>query len=292
MRIAAVTFLAGAMLVVPANALAQTADPSDRGDAADFREHDEDGEPEPYEYGLDGMPKPSRSLNISAPLLFDTNPAWASSGSSSALLFAPSVAVRYSHPGLMPGWDLQLDASADADLFSKDPDEVNEARLTARATLFHELEDTGTFSLRIMSRWTYVGEDFSQFDHAQQRYTVSFAPNISDKVGASVSAEYRASPEARERRFVGTGNIDVTLVESKGLRLGFFQELAFSRFTGGSNDGRTDLLSLSELLLTPNWSLPNGMRLSFAASLNHRFSNRERSRFTALQVGPTLGWRF
>src|SRR6478609_10287463 len=115
-----------ALLSVAPAAYAQEADHSDRGDVSDFREH-EDGRPEPYDYRADGMPGPSWSLAIGSPLLLDTNPFWAADGSQDALLATPSLALAYAHPQLVPGWDLELSVAADADIYSRDPDELNEA---------------------------------------------------------------------------------------------------------------------------------------------------------------------
>ncbi len=238
------------------------------------------------------MPGPSWSFDIAAPLLFDTNPFWAADGSRDALLAAPSLTVTYSHPQLIPGWDLELRAAADADLYSRDPEDLNEARLDAEATLFHQLGNAGTLSFGFRQRWSYVGEDFSDFDQSQQRYMAMFAPDFPGDVSASVSAEYRDSSQASQKRAIGTVNFDWTMLDNEEVRIGFFQELAFSHFTAGANDGRDDLLSLSEIVLTPNLDLPKGMQLGMAATLFHRFSNREASRFTGVQVGPTLGFRF
>lgn len=291
MRKLPMLIMISAVLFAPGTVLAQDADHSDRGDAADFREH-EDARPEPYEVGLDGAPKPSLSLSIESPLLLDTNPFWARDGSKDAMLVVPSLEVAYRHPQLVPGWDLELRGGGDADFFSRDPDELNEGRLDARATIFHPIANAGTLSFGVRARWIYVGQDLNDFDHAQQRYIVSFAPNISDSIWASVSAEYRDASVAEEKRVMGTVNLDWTMVENQDVRLGFFQEFAFSGFTGGANDGRRDLLSLSELLLTPGLRMPDGVRLGVAVTLFHRFSNREASRFTALQVGPRVGFRF
>jgi hypothetical protein len=279
------------LVSAPNRVLAQDADHSDRGDAADFREHEE-GKPEPYEVGLDGSPQPSWSLRVESPLLLDTNPFWALDGSKDAMLVVPSLEVAYRHPQLVPGWDLELRGGGDADIFSRDPDELNEGRLDARATISHAIESAGLLSFGFRARWVYVGQDLNDFDHAQQRYTVSFAPDVPDDLWVSVSAEYRDASEAKEKRFTGTANLDWTMIEDQDLRLGFFQEFAFSGFTAGSNDGRRDLLALSELLLTPGLRMPDGVRLGLAATLLHRFSNREGSRFTAVQVGPRVGFRF
>ncbi|MET0587889.1 MAG: hypothetical protein ABWZ75_05150 [Novosphingobium sp.] len=283
--------MASALLFVHAEVLAQDADHTDRGDAADFREHEE-ARPEPYEVGLDGTPQPSWSLRIESPVLLDTNPFWARDGSKDAMLVVPSLEVAYRHPQLFPGWDLELRGGGDADIFSRNPDELNEGRLDARATIFHPIENAGTLSFGVRARWVYVGQDLNDFDHAQQRYHVSFAPDLPDAVWASVSAEYRDASDAGEKRFTGTANLDWTMVENQDVRLSFFQEFAFSGFTGGTNDGRRDLLSLSEMLLTPGLRMPDGVRLGLAVSLFHRFSNRESSRFTAVQVGPRVGFRF
>lgn len=291
MRKPGLTILPIALLSAAPEARAQDADHSDRGDVSDFREH-EDGRPEPYEYGLDGMPGPSWSLDVGTPLLFDTNPFWANDGSSSALLAAPSIALTYAHPQFVPGWDLQLTAAVDADLYSRDPDELNEARLDVAATMFRQVGNAGTLSFRFRARWSYVGENFGDFDQSQQRYIVMFAPTLPGDLSASASVEYRDSSLPSQRRAIGTVALDWTMLENEDLRLGFFQEFAFSRFTAGANDGRSDLLSLSELLLTPNLDLPAGMRLGLAATLFHRFSNRDASRFTGVQVGPSLGFRF
>ena len=119
-----------------------------------------------------------------------------------------------------------------------------------------------------------------------------FAPNLPGRLSASVGAEYRDSSEASQRRAIATANFGSTLLESGGVRLDFFQEFAFSRFTAGANDGRQDLLSLSEVSLAPSLGLPKGMQLAITATLFHRFSNREASRFTGVQLGPSLGFRF
>lgn len=291
MRKATLPLLVSMWLCVPPTVPAQEADHTDRGDVSDFREH-EDGQPEPYEYGPDGAPQPSWTISTSLPLLADTNPFWSSDGSEVALLAAPSLALTYSHPQLVPGWDLELRTGAAADFFSHEPDDLNEARLDASARLFHQLGDAGTLSFGFKARWNYLGKDFGDFGHAQQRYSVAFAPNISDDVWASVSAEYRDASQDSDKRFIGTVNLDWTMIQNEHLRLGFFQELAYSRFNAGANDGRRDLLSLSELLLSPNLDVPEGMRLGIATTLFHRFSNRESSRFTALQVGPSFGFSF
>lgn len=282
-----------ALLSIASGARAQDADHSDRGDVSDFREHeDEDGLPEPYEYGLDGVVEPSWSFDIASPLLLDTNPFWAADGSQDALLAAPSLSVTYSHPQLVPGWDLELSAGADADIYSRDPDELNEARLDAAVRAFHRVGNAGTLSFGFRARWSYVGEDFSDFDHAQQRYTVTFASSLSDDIRTAVSAEYRDASAAEDRRFLGTVNFDWTMLDNEAVRLGFFQEFAASSFIAGTNDGRNDLLSLSELSLTPDLDLPDGVRLGVIAALFHRFSNRNASQFTALQVGARLGVGF
>lgn len=291
MRPPSLPIVVSALLLTPSAALAQNADHSDRGDAADFREH-EDGRPEPYEYGPDGAPRPSWSLSIGSPVLFDTNPFWAADGSKDAMLVVPSLNLAYTHPQLVPGWDLLLKGGGDADVFSRDPDELNEGRLDARATVFHPIENAGTLAFGVWARWVYVGQDLNDFNHAQQRYTVSFAPDISDNIWVSMAAEYRDASVAEEKRVMGTVNLDWTMVENQNVGLSFFQEFAFSEFTGGANDGRRDMLSLSELSLTPGLRMPDGVQLSVIATLFHRFSNREASRFTALQVGPRVGFRF
>lgn len=289
---AAVPIATGAVLLASSEALAQDADHSDRGDVSDFREHAEDGKPEPYKIGLDGEPEPSWSLSVGAPILYDTNPFWDPDGSDDAILFAPSIGLTYSHPGLLPGWDLELNGGADADLFTRDPDELNEARLSADATVFHQIGKAGTLSFSFRARWIYLGESFGQFDQSQQRYVVGFAPNISNKVGISLSGEYRDSSRSESRRFIGRINFDVTAIETRDVRVGLFQEFDYSSYFSGANDGREDLLSMTEVMLTPTFALPPGTRLSLAATLFHRFSNRAASRFTAVQIGPTLGFRF
>ena len=279
------------LLLLAPGARAQEADHSDRGDVSDFREHEE-GRPEPYEYGLDGKPKPSWSFDIDAPLVLDTNPFWAADGSQDALLAAPSLTLGYAHPQLVSGWDLELSAGADADIYSRDPEELNEARLETTARVRHRIENAGTLTVGFRARWSYVGKDFSDFDHAQQRYSVAFSPDVSNNLWMSVSAEYRDASAAAQKRLLGTAEIDWTVLENQDVRLSFFQELAFSHFTAGSNEGRDDLLSLSELSLAPDMGLPEGMELGVTATLFHRFSNREASRFTALQVGVDLGFEF
>ena len=293
MRELGLAILPIALLFIASGARAQEADHSDRGDVSDFRDHeDEDGLPEPYEYGLDGMVEPSWSFDIASPILLDTNPFWAADGSHDALLVTPSLSVTYSHPQLVSGWDLELSGGADADIYSRDPEELNEARLDATARAFHRLGNAGTLSFGFRARWSYVGEDFSVFDHAQQRYTVTFASSLSDDIRTAVSAEYRDASDAAQRRFLGTVNFDWTMLANDDVRLGFFQEFAASSFTAGTNDGRDDLLSLSELSLTPVLDLPEGVRLGVTAALFHRISNREASRFTALQVAARLGVGF
>ncbi|MBO9519222.1 MAG: hypothetical protein J7493_14250 [Porphyrobacter sp.] len=288
----AVPMMAGAILLAPASAIAQNADHSDRGDVSDFREHEEDGEPQPYEFGLDGKPKPSWSLAVGEFALYDTNPFWDADGSEDALLFSPSVGLTYSHPNLVSGWDLELGAGVDADLFSNNPDELNEGRLNFSATVFHAIPDVGTLSFGFRARWVYLGDSFGDFDHSLQRYLIVFAPDISDKVGISLSGEYRDSGVAANRRFIGTVNFDASIVDTPDVAVGFFQEFSYSAYTAGLNDGRDDLLSMSEVTLTPNLGLPDGANLALAAILFHRFSNREAARFTAIQVGPTFGYRF
>lgn len=283
--------LIAAIGLVPSRALGQAADHLDRGDLSDFRQEAEHGELEGQETGAQ-TGAPAFTFSFGGMLLLDTNPAWASDGSPSALLAAPNAALTYSHPSLIPGWDLTLSASADADIFSRDSDDLNETRVNGGAMLFHNISNVGTLSLGVRARGVFIGQGFDHFDHWLGRYTIGFVPNISKSFSTSIIAEYRSSSDRDQRRFIGTVNLDLPLLDARNVKLDFFQEFAFSKFTAGDRQGRTDLLSLSDLALTPRLNLPDRVRLRISAILIHRFSNREGSRFTGFQVGPTLGFEF
>lgn len=287
-----VPFALSALLLIPSGALGQTADHVDRGDLSDFRQQSEYGELEGQEVTAAKAGEPALSFSAGGMLLLDTNPAWASDGSATALLGAPSFGMTYFHPSVVRGWDLELTASSDADIFSHDAGEFNETRVNGGVMLFHTFPSMGTLSIGARARGVFIGKGFGDFDHSLGRFTMGFVPEISKSFDVSFTGEYRTSPSESERRFIESVNLNLPVLTARDVEVSFLQELAFSQFTAGSNNGRNDLLSLSEITLTPKFDLPQGIRFRIAAIFFHRFSNRQASRFTGFQVGPTIGFRF
>lgn len=290
MRKVTMLIMANAILLAPASGLAQSADHSDRGDVADFRAHDDDilgDEPDRAEELGPGL-----SLSLGAMFLGDSNPAWGADGSPNALLAAPSATLALVHPSILSGWSLEASAGADADIFSRDADDLNETRLDAGVAVSHEVSRAGTLSAAFRVRRVYFGEGFRNFDHDLRRFIIGFVPRLSSKLGVSLSGEFRDSSRAEQKRVMLTATVDLPLLDNDKARLGFFQEFALSRYTAGDNDGRDDLLALSEVTLSPKLDLQEGMRVGIAAIFFHRFSNRAASRATGIQVGPTINFDF
>ncbi|MFS2109005.1 hypothetical protein ACCC88_04910 [Sphingomonas sp. Sphisp140] len=288
-------------------ALAQRADRTDRGDLSESRRATRPPQrtpaPSPLpreqlfaallaEEGEEEPAKPSWAFNVGSPVLLDVNPAGAPGGSADALYGDPSFSAEYSRPGIFPRWDLTVSGAADADLYSYDPDELDETRLDGGVILSRDFAGVGKFSLGFKERVVFSGAGFETFNYALQRYVMSFKPKISDNFSLALTGEFRTSTQSKQRRWFADLNMKWTALATKDGTLTFAQQFSLSEFRKGGNSGREDLLSQTKVTFVPELSLPDGFTFDISATLIRRFSNRADNRFTDVQVGPSFSYDF
>ena len=106
-----------------------------------------------------------------------------------------------------------------------------------------------------------------------------------------VSAEYQDSdvPELQRTRL--TGALAHTLERSRlGYTLTFEGDVAFSDFNGGANANRNDVTAAFAIIAER--TLSNGFQVEGEAAFVKRFSNREPSRFSAVEVSVKVSRAF
>lgn len=188
-------------------------------------------------------------------------------------------------PVTVGGWDLGGGAMLDADYYPSDyDDELGEGRFEAFAFAERDL-GPGSFTAELIGIRTY-DNDFSDqdFDLAITDLTYSVSRG---GVDAEVSAEYHASDVPELRRLRLTARVGHTLAERPfGHEVTVEGDLAFSDFDGGANATRNDVTAA--LVLIAEREFGRGLSLKWEAAFVNRFSNRDRSRFTALDLGVEI----
>lgn len=136
---------------------------------------------------------------------------------------------------------------------------------------------------------TYDNEFSEQDFHLEigdLTYSMSAGP-----LETEVSAEYQDSdvPELRRTRL--TAMVGHTLAEPQfGHEITIEGDVAFSDFNGGANSNRNDVTAA--IVLIAERDLGSGFALSWEAAFVNRLSNRERSRFTSLDLGAEIAKAF
>lgn len=286
MRILKLSVLVVAGLGVPGWSFAQERDPTGRYDVLEPADHLEEMlEPEPQ---LGVAPARPFTVDLSLGGAFSTNAGQSSSDPVKTGVATPSLAVR-AVPFDLGGWEVRAGLTADGDYLSGDyNDRFGEGRLEVRTSAEYGL---GPGELRVGYR---VQGGFSN-DFAEQNYTLqvsslAYTANI-QALRAEVSAEYHGSDVANLRRTRLTSLVAYRLAEPQfGHVVTLGGMLQFSDFRAGDNRNRNDVSAQISLGAVRVFS--SGVSLGWFAAFTHRFSNREQSRFTEFDIGPTLSKTF
>lgn len=192
----------------------------------------------------------------------------------------PGLGVNVT-PVPLAGWSVGGGAVIDGDYYTSNyDDDLGEGRIEGFAFAEHPL-GPGTFTGEFV--WLGIYDNgFSDKDFhlaiTDLTYSASLGP-----LDTEVSAEYQDSdvPELRRTRL--TAMVGHTLAEPQlGHEITIEGDLAFSDFNGGANASRNDVTAA--LVLIAERELGSGLSLTWEAAFVNRFSNRERSRFTALDL--------
>lgn len=276
-------------------ALAQRSDRTDRGDVSEFRNRQRPVSAPPARSNdlsvIITAERPAEtidswSLDVQLPLLYVANPPEGPQDTRDAYLGNPSLALAYVTK--LGEWKLTAKTATDADLFSRNTDDLDETRITGAISLSRKLMP-GEVTFAFREKVAFERAGYSRFNYALERYVVGFSPALKDpRWSLSFEAEYRASAKAEQRRYFFSADAGWSQRVSSRWSLAVEEELDASSFRAGLNSGRRDLLSQTSFSVTPNMGLPPNVALSFGAFLFHRFSNRASARFTDFQIGPKL----
>ena len=284
MRIFKLSGLFVAVLSVPGWSFAQERDPTGRYDVLEPAEHIE----EMLEPDVRALTGRLFTVDLSLAGAFSTNAGQTSSAPVKTGVATPSVAIR-AVPVSLGTWEVRGGLTADGDYLTGDyNDRFGEGRLEARGSAERRL---GQGDLRIGYR---VHGGFSN-DFAERAYTlqvgsVAYTANI-QALRAEVSAEHQASDVANLRRTRVTSLVAYRLPGQQfGHDITLGAMLQFSDFRAGDNRNRNDVSA--QISLGAARAFSNGVSLGWFAAFTHRFSNREQSRFTEFDIGPTLSKTF
>lgn len=277
-----VLLLAG--LSVPGWGVAQERDPTGRYDVLEPAEHIEEL------LESDAIYAPGRFFTVDLSLAgaFSTNAGQTSSAPVKTGIATPSIAIR-AVPFSLGTWKVRGGVIADGDYLSGDyNDRFGEGRLEARGSAEHSW---GPGDIRIGYRVQgSFSNDFTEQNNTIQVGSLAYTANI-DTLWAEVSAEYQGSDVASLRRSRITSLVAYRLPEPQlGHNVTLGGMLQFSDFREGANRNRNDVSTQISLNAVRVFS--NGVSLGWFAAFTHRFSNREPSRFTEFDIGPTLSATF
>jgi len=289
MRLA--TLLAGgataAALVVAAGATqAQEIDPSARYDIDDaMGRHPHDVDELPTVEEARGRPI---TFDVSLGGTYSTNAAATRQDRTDTGYVTPALGMSIT-PVSAGGWSIGGGALLDGDYYTSNyDDDLGEGRLEGFVFAEHSV-GPGTFTGEFIWLGIYDNE-FSEQDFylgiSDLTYSLSLGP-----LDTEVSAEYQDSdvPELRRTRL--TAMVGHTLAEPQfGHEITIEGDVAFSDFNGGANASRNDVTAA--LVLIAERDLGSGFSLSWEAAFVNRFSNRERSRFTSLDLGVEIAKAF
>lgn len=226
------------------------------------------------------------------PVTFDLSLAGTYSTNAGASRF-DRIETGYVTPGFgigvtpvsLAGWSIGGGAVIDADFYAGDyDDELGEGRLEGFVFAERAL-GPGTFTAEFVLLGV-LDNDFSNQDFRLEISDLTYSVSRRGLSG-EISAEHQDSdiPELRRTRL--TAMIGYDLPEPQfGYVLTVEGDIAFSDFNGGANSNRND--TTAALVLIAAKDLGRGWSLEWDAAFVHRFSNRELSRFTALELGVEI----
>lgn len=277
---------AAALAIAAGAASAQEADPSARYDIDDAlhrRPHDVSELPSVEEAR-------GRAVTVDASLrgTFSTNAGAARWDPIDTGYVTPAIGLNIT-PVPLGSWSVGGGAMLDADVYTDNyDDDLGEGRLEGFVFAERPLA-WGTLTAEVIYLATYTN-DFSDREFDLQIADLTYAVSRGG-LDAEVSAEFQGSdvPELRRTRL--TAMLGHTLAERQwGHEITIEGDVAFSDFTSGTNSNRNDVTAA--LVLIAERELGGGLSLTWEAAFVNRFSNRERSRFTALDLGVEISKAF
>ncbi|GAA0652613.1 hypothetical protein [Brevundimonas lenta] len=280
-----VVLLAGP-LAGEARAQDQDPDPSARYDIDDILgrlPHDPDelptqeearGRAITFEFSLDGT--------------YTTNAATSRFDTIDAVYVTPAFGINVT-PVTWGGWDIGGGAQIDADYYAGGhDDDFGEGRLEGFVFAQHAL-GPGQFTAEFILLGIF-GNDFSDQDLTLRISDLTYSVS-GEHLNVEISAEYQDSDIAELRRSRWTATASHVLSEPIwGHEVTIEGDLAVSDFTSGASSGRND--ATAGVVLIAQRSLGRGWDLEWEGAFINRFSNREASRFTALELGVELTRQF
>lgn len=279
-------FVAAALSAIAGGADAQDIDPTARYDIDDvMHRHPHDVSELPTVEEARGR---AITFDVSLEGTYSPNAGATRSDRIDTGYLTPALGMSIT-PVSLGGWSVGGGALIDGDYYTSNyDDELGEGRLEGFAFAEHAL-GPGTFTGEFILLGVY-DNGFSERDFHLEitDLTYSFSPGPLD---LEFSAEYQSSdvPELRRSRL--TALVGHTLAEPQfGHEITIEGDVAFSDFSGGANSNRNDVTAA--LVLIADRDLGAGVTLSWEAAFVNRFSNRERSRFTALDLGVVINKAF
>lgn len=277
---------AAALVADAGDARAQEIDPSARYDIDDaMHRHPHDVDELPTVEEARGR---AITFDVSLGGAYSTNAAATRSDRTDTGYLTPALGMSIT-PVSVAGWSIGGGALIDGDYYSSNyDDDLGEGRLEGFVFAEHPL-GPGTFTAEFIVLGTYDNEFSEQDFHLEigdLTYSMSAGP-----LETEVSAEYQDSdvPELRRTRL--TAMVGHTLAEPQfGHEITIEGDVAFSDFNGGANSNRNDVTAA--IVLIAERDLGSGFALSWEAAFVNRLSNRERSRFTSLDLGVEIAKAF
>jgi hypothetical protein len=278
--------VAAALVAPAAGAQAQDADPSARYDIDDvLGRHPHDVQELPSVEAARGRPV---TVDLSLDGTYSTNAGASRFDPTDTGYVTPGLGVSVT-PVSLGGWSVGAGALLDADFYTDDhDDDLGEGRLEGFVFAEHGL-GPGTFTAEFILLGVFDNE-FADQDFRLEISDLTYSVSSRGFTG-EVSAEYQHSdvPELRRTRL--TGMIGYQLPEPQlGYVMTIEGDVAFSDFDGGTNQNRND--TTAALVLIAERDLGRGWALEWEAAFVRRFSNRELSRFTALELGVEISKGF
>ncbi|HEY9237071.1 MULTISPECIES: cupredoxin domain-containing protein [Phenylobacterium] len=278
--------MATVVVALAGAAKAQEADSTGRYDIDDaLRRHPHDIGELPTIEAARGRPV---TFDLSLRGVYTTNAGTTPSDRIETGYLTPGLGVSVTPVPLM-GWSVGAGAAIDGDYYNSDyDDQVGEGRLEGFVYAQRPL-GSGTLTAEFVMLGVYA-DDFSEKDFhlaiSNLTYSASLGP-----IDAELSAEYEHSDVPEERRTRLAALAAHTLAEPQlGYDLTIEGDLIFSDFNGGTNARRNDVTAA--LVLLAERELGEGLWLTWEAAFVNRFSNRERSRFTAIDLGVEISKAF
>jgi hypothetical protein len=277
--------LAAALLASTGGAAQDRGDPTARYDIDDARHrHPHEVSELPTQEKAAGRPI---TFDLSLAGVYSTNAGADRSNRVDTGYVTPGFGINVT-PVSAAAWDIGGGALIDGDYYSrtKYDDQWGEGRLEGFIFATRPL-GPGDFTAEYILLGVF-SNDFSDHDFNLGISDLTYSVDGS-VLNAEVSAEYQSSNVLRRSRL--TAMVGHTLAQPQfGYEITVEGDVAFSDFNGGANQNRNDVVAA--LTLTADKALGRDWSLEWSAAFINRFSNRDASRFTALELGVEINKAF